>query len=71
MIDPQSSFVYFTNSLAKKLQYMGALKSSDSVFYYSQGKQLANSFRTMGEVYDMYRSPDGWLEIQVQIQATL
>lgn len=34
---------------------MGAVKS-EQLFYYCQGKQLSNSFSTMGDIFDRFKS---------------
>ena len=43
---------------------MGALKSP-SLFFYCAGKQLVGSYQSMGELFDRYKTTEGWLEIQV------
>ena len=55
VIDPDSSFNYFTKVVEKKLKYIGALVSP-SIYFYSKGKQLHISFTSMGEMFDRYRT---------------
>lgn len=69
VIDPDASFIYFTNAVSKKLEYIGA-KKTDQIFYYCQGHQLTNSYFTMGDIFDKYKSPEGWLEIKIQGDST-
>ena len=43
---------------------MGAL-TTPSLFFYSKGQQLQVSYQSMGELFDRYKTTEGWLEIQV------
>lgn len=53
-IDPDSSFLYFTKTVSKKLEYMGTLKTQQ-LFYYCKGNQLSNMHNTMGDIYDKFK----------------
>lgn len=43
---------------------MGTLKSQQ-VFYFCMGNQLSNMHNTMGDLYDKFKEPEGWLEIKI------
>ena len=43
---------------------MGVL-TTPSLFFYSKGQQLQVSYQSMGELFDRYKTTEGWLEIQV------
>lgn len=65
VIDPDSSFLYFKNTVGKKLAYIGAIKN-DQVYYFIDGQHLTNSYQTMGDIFDKYKSEEGWLEIKIK-----
>lgn len=65
VIDPDTSFLYFKNTVGKKLAYIGAIKN-DQVYYFIDGQHLTNSYQTMGDIFDKYKSVEGWLEIKIK-----
>lgn len=60
VIDPTASFLYFTNTIHKKLEYMGAIKN-EQLFFESQGNILTNSYTNMGDIFDKFKTTEGWL----------
>jgi hypothetical protein len=65
VIEPTVSFLYFTNTIHKKLEYMGAI-TNEQLFFESKGNILTNSYINMGDIFDKFKTADGWLELRIQ-----
>lgn len=67
VIDPETSFLYFSNTVYKKLEYMSVIKNQ-LVYYFIKGHQLANWYMLMRNIFDNYKTEERWLLIKMEIR---